>query len=74
MNILMEQMSLWGAILGALLLALHITVSGWAYIPFLLSNMASLYILRHTNAPKVLSYQNAVFIAINIIGISQWLL
>jgi hypothetical protein len=74
MKILIEQISFWGAIVGSLLLAIHIPISGWAYIPFLLSNIASLYLLRHTNAPKVLSYQIVFFIAINLVGISQWLL
>lgn len=74
MKTLIEQISFWGAIAGSLLLALHIPVSGWAYIPFLLSNIASYYLLRNTNAPKVISYQILAFVIINIIGIVQWLL
>jgi len=74
MKTLIEQISFWGAIVGSLLLALHIPISGWAYIPFLLSNIASMYLLKHSNAPKVLSYQIVFFIAINLVGITQWLL
>lgn len=74
MNTIIEQISFWGAVVGSLLLALHIPISGWAYIPFLLSNIASIYLLRHTNAPKVLSYQIVFFIVINLVGITQWLL
>lgn len=71
---IIEQVSFWGAVLGSLLLALNIPVSGWAYIPFLLSNFASIYILRHSNAPNVIMYQIFFFIVINIIGIGRWLL
>jgi hypothetical protein len=74
MKTLIEQISFWGAIAGALLLALHIPISGWAYILFFMSNITSYYLLRNTNAPKVISYQLLVFVIINIVGIVQWLL
>jgi hypothetical protein len=74
MKTLIEQVSFWGSIIGSLLLALHIPISGWAYIPFLLSNIASLHLLKGSDAPKVISYQIVVFIAINIVGIGQWLI
>jgi hypothetical protein len=74
MKTLIEQISLWGAIIGSILLALHIPISGWAYIPFMMSNLASFYLLKNSNAPKVISYQIVFFIVINAVGISQWLL
>lgn len=74
MQTLLEQISFWGAITGALLLALHIPISGWAYIPFLLSNLSSMYLLRKSDAPKVILYQMIVFVIINVVGITQWLL
>ncbi len=73
MKTLIEQISLWGAILGSLILALHLPISGWAYIPFLLSNAATLFVLRKTDTPKVVSWQIWFFIIINIIGIFCWL-
>jgi len=74
MQMLLEQISFWGAVIGSLLLALHIPVSGWAYIPFLMSNFATIYLLRKTNAPKVIGWQCVFFIVINIIGIGRWML
>lgn len=74
MKTLIEQISFWCGIMAALLLALHIPISGWAYILFLLSNVASYYLLRGTNAPKIISYQLIGFVVINLIGITQWLL
>jgi len=74
MKTVIEQISFWGAVIGSLLLALHIPVSGWAYIPFLLSNFATIYLLRNSNAPKVIGLQCVFFIIINLIGITQWLL
>jgi hypothetical protein len=74
MNVLIRRVSLWGAVLGASLLALHISISGWAYIPFLLSNFATIYLLRKSNAPKEIEYQSLFFIVINLIGIVRWLI
>jgi len=69
-----EQLSLWGAILGSLLLALNISISGWAYIPFLLSNFATIHLLRKSNASKAITYQSYWFVAINVVGIIRWIL
>jgi hypothetical protein len=74
MNTLIEQLSFWGAIIGSLLIALHLPISGWAFIPYLISNLASLYLLKKSDAPPVISYQIMFFIAINILGVYQWLL
>jgi len=74
MRTLIEHISFWGAVIGSLLLALHIPVSGWAYIPFLLSNFATIYLLKHSNASKAISWQAWVFIVVNLIGIGRWLL
>lgn len=73
MKTLIEQISLWGAIIGATLLAINISISGWAYVPFLLSNVASFYLLNKIKAPKVLILQSLFFVFINIIGIIRWL-
>jgi hypothetical protein len=74
MRTLIEHISFWGAVIGSLLLALNIPVSGWAYIPFLLSNFATIYLLKHSNASKAISWQAWVFIVVNLIGIGRWLL
>lgn len=74
MKILIEQISFWGAVIASLLLALNIPISGWAYILFLVSNLASIYLLKNSNAPKVLIYQIFFFIIINLVGIGRWLL
>lgn len=74
MKLIIEQLSFWGAITGALLLALNIPVSGWAFIPYLASNIANVYLLRNSTAPKVIEYQVWVFIIINVIGIVRWLI
>ena len=74
MNKIIEHLSFWGAILGSLLIALHISISGWAFIPYIISNICSLYLLKKSDAPKVISYQIIFFILINIVGIINWLL
>ena len=72
MNIL-EQISFIGAIAGSVLIALNLPISGWAFVPYMLSNVASIIILRRTNAPKVITYQAWWFVFINCVGIVRWL-
>jgi len=71
---LIEHISFWGGIIGAIIVALNLPVSGWGYIPFLLSNAASIYLLRGSNASKVIERQCWIFVVINIVGIFRWLL
>ena len=74
MNKIIEQISFWGAVVASLLLALNISCSGWAFIPFLLSNAATIYLLKKSNAPTVILYQSYFFVIVNLIGIGRWLL
>jgi hypothetical protein len=69
-----QQLALWGSIVGSLMLALHITISGWAFFPYIIGNVASIYCLKKSNAPKVIEYQCYWFLVINFIGIWRWLL
>ncbi len=66
--------SFWCAISDALLLALNIPGSGWAYVILLLSNIASIYIMRRNNGPKVIEWQISAFLLINAVGIIRWIL
>lgn len=74
MKILIAHISFWGAVLGALIIALHSPYSGYGFIPYLISNFASLYLLKQPIVSKALSYQLIFFIVINIIGVICWLL
>ena len=74
MEKLIEIIALWGAVGGAFLLAIHIPISGWAFIPYLASNIASIYLLRKSNASKAIEHQCYFFVIINIIGIIRWLI
>ena len=69
-----EHIALWGAIIGSLLMALNLSISGFAFIPYLLSNFASIYLLNTSHASKALTHQTYFFIIINIVGIIRWLL
>jgi len=73
MSIFLEQVSFFGAIIGSLLIALNLPISGWAFVPFMLSNVASIIILKSTDAPKVITYQAWWFVVINCVGIFRWL-
>lgn len=73
MSIYLEQISFIGAIAGSILIALNLPISGWAFVPYMMSNVASIIILRKTNAPKVITYQAWWFVLINCIGIFRWL-
>lgn len=71
---IIEQIALWGSVAGSIIIAIHVPWSGLAFIPYLLSNIASIYLLKDSNAPRVLIYQSIFFIAVNILGIGRWLL
>ena len=74
MENLIKFVALGGAILGSTLIALNITISGWAFIPYLVSNIASIYLLRKSDASKVVEYQCWFFMLTNIVGIIRWLI
>jgi len=74
MKTIIKQISFWGAVLASLLLALNIPISGWAYVLFIASNMATLTLIKDTNTPRVIFYQILFFTVINLIGIGRWLL
>lgn len=58
---------------AAVLLALNIPISGWAYVFYLLSSILLLVWGLREKAHGV-AFQNFVFIAINILGIYRWLI
>jgi len=65
-----------GALLGvgaALLLALNIPISAWAYVLYLLSSILLLLWAVLEKAYGI-AFQNFVFILINLIGIYRWLI
>jgi hypothetical protein len=69
-----SAISFWGAIIGALLLALNVPISGWGYVFFLLANIASVYIMRRDNGPRVITWQIYAFTLINVVGFIRWIL
>ena len=58
---------------AAILLALNIPISGWAYVFYLLSSVL-LLIWGLSEKAHGVAFQNFVFIAINILGIYRWLI
>lgn len=59
-------------ILGAILVALHIDVSGYGYLLFLLGSVAWTAAGLRMREPSIWSL-NAAFSAINLLGIWRWL-
>ena len=58
---------------AAVLLALNIPISAWAYVFYLLSSILLLIWGLREQAHGV-AFQNFVFIAINLLGIYRWLI
>ncbi len=58
---------------AAVLLALNMSISGWAYVFYLLSSVLLLIWGLREKAYGV-AFQNLVFIAINLLGIYRWLI
>ncbi len=74
MKTLIQHISFWGAVVGSLLLALNVPVSGWAYLLLLASNIASIYLSRGTDTPKAIKHQMYFFVVVNIIGVIRWII
>jgi membrane-associated HD superfamily phosphohydrolase len=74
MKSFLDHTSFWGAVAGSMLMALKISVSGWAFLLFLLSNIATIYLLKDSDASKSIIYQSYFFVVINLVGIVRWLL
>ena len=72
MIFLIKQLSFWGAVAASLILALKLPFGIIAYILFLISNIASIYLLKDSPEAKVISLQIWFFMFINVIGVVRW--
>jgi len=61
------------SILGAGLLALNISVSPWAYVPYTISSILLLVWAIYQRSYGIAT-QNIVLLLINVVGIYRWLL
>ena len=66
---IIEAISFTGAVVGALFVSLNIGIGAYGYKLFLASNIASIILLRKSNASKVIEWQTYIFVTINVIGI-----
>lgn len=73
MRKILEFVSFFGAITGALLVALNAGVGGYGYIFFLSSSISTIILLRQSNASKVIEWQTYVFVIINVVGLIRHL-
>ena len=60
-------------ILGALLVASNVSISGWGFVLFLVSSLAWTGIGLQMREPS-LAALNVTFTAINVLGVVRWLL
>lgn len=73
LNLSLEWAGTVMAVSAAVLLAINIPISGWAYVFYLLSSLLLTWWGFRKRAYGI-AMQNVVFIAINIIGIYRWLI
>jgi hypothetical protein len=63
-----------GAALGSFLIASNTGMFVLGYVCFLLSSIASVYLLKITpNAPKALMLQSVYFIGVNVFGLYRFM-
>lgn len=67
----MEVLMVVGAIAGSGLLAMHIPISKWGYVLFLISSMAGTYVGMKSKI-KSLTLLNGYFTIVNIVGVIRW--
>lgn len=70
---ILELVSFLAAVVGATLVALNIGIGLYGYILFTVSSIATIILLRHSNASKVIEWQTYVFVIVNVVGIIRHL-
>ena len=70
---ILNILSVGGAILGSVFLALNMGLAVQGYICFLFSSLASVWLLlKSKGTPKALVVQNVYFVGLNIFGLIRW--
>jgi hypothetical protein len=72
MKMILDVLVLVGAIGGSTLIAANIGMNVLGYVLFLISSVASLLLLRQSDASKSLVWVNLYFTAMNVIGIVRY--
>ena len=73
MKRLLDVVALGGAMIGSVLLAANISISGYGYVFFLASSIAGMFLLRKSNASRAMFWQMVFFTGMNLFGIVRWL-
>ena len=68
-----EWVGVAGGIAGAVLIAANVSISGWAYVPFLIGSVL-LLIVFHMRRRWAQVALWAAYTIINILGLYRWLL
>ena len=72
-NIILEWLGSALAVSAALLLAVNISISPWAYVLYLFSSLL-LFVWGMRRQAYGIAMQNVVFTGINVLGIYRWLI
>lgn len=71
-NILLDVISVGGAMAGSLMLALNSPASKWGYFFFMGSSLAGTVLLLRSDVRRSQVFINFWFTAVNLIGIVRW--
>jgi len=61
------------AVIAAIMLALNITISPWAFVLYLISSVM-LAVWGWYSGARGIAFQNMIFIVINLLAIYRWLI
>lgn len=67
-----DGLYLFGSMSGAPLIALNISLGVWGYVLFLISSVASIMLLKGSNASKSMMIVAVYFTIVNTIGIIRY--
>ena len=68
-NKIADALALYGAIIGAAIVAVSVEYSIVGYASYLISSVATFYRLRDTNVSRSIKHQNIFFVFINCVGL-----
>lgn len=72
MKKLLDTVTLGGAMIGSAIIALNLGINQIGYIFFLASSVASVILLKNSNASKSLALTSMWFVLMNIIGLVRY--
>jgi hypothetical protein len=69
---IIDIIAMGGAMIGSTLIALNIGLNQYGYMMFMVSGLASIYHLNHSNVRKSMKFNTWFYLVVDILGIIRY--